>query len=217
LGENNSPILAVDQKGTTPIHFQVKEIQDKDLYTIFIRNKGGDIVKKTELYGKLRGSIDFINRTKKTIIEDFNFLRQRYEKYQDDFNKCLETIDDAFRIMLSQPRTTEQEVFLVSMDKIRMNWAKPGIGNERDISYADRYNTKNNFIDPLKSLCEQNIGDSRAGFIMNHLMSSIYAFYNIVEIKAVYRRHFLLDARGLQKSWFEINNALREFELIPDK
>lgn len=189
---------------------QIKVISNKDLYTIFIKNKKGSISEKTLLYGKLKAGIDYIDNLKVSFKSDFLRFWESYDKNQQEYKRNIEITDEAFAKMVSQSRhpSMQNDLLLPALDKIRLKW----MGFKKEgFEFTDMYIAKEMYINPVRELCKENMHDPRAAFIMKHIMLANYAFHNIQEAKKVYRRHFLLDARGLQTSWYDITQALYKF------
>lgn len=166
---------------------QIKEISSKDLYSIYIKNKEGSISEKTELYGKLRANIDFIDGVKKSIINHLSMFRQKLDKYQEDYKINIDTICVLFQSMVSDVTSFEnQDLFLKELDNIISNWQAL---KKTDIEHKDMYVTKASFIEPIRELCRKYFLDPRSVIISKHVMQCIYAFNDIVETKKVSRRH----------------------------
>lgn len=192
---------------------QIKEISSKDLYSIFIKNKKGSISKKTELYGKLRASIDFFDEVKKSGNYYITMFSENYRKYQTELTLSLEKLDITFFRMMAESKAAslEQDPLLNNMSKTRSAWKS--IENE-GIDYKDMYIAKEMYIEPLRELYNQNIRDARSAIFLKYIMKSIYAFNNIQETKKVCRRHYLIAAKKLQNNWIEINDVLSKFNLM---
>ncbi len=102
----------------------------------------------------------------------------------------------------------KNDLLLTALDNIRLKWMS---FKKEGFDFKDMYIAKDMYINPVRKLCQENMHDPRAAFIMKHIVLANYAFYNIVEAKQVFRRHFLLEARGLQTACYEINNSLLRF------
>ena len=193
----------------------IKDIENRDLYDIFIKRKRGGIELKTHLFRKIRGQIDYLDEVKKTIKSSFEELMEKSSGHESIYKENLKVTSEAFDNMLTQNIANgikpEQDFFLVELDKIRLAWMKTGT-DERP--FQDRYLARQHYLEPVQKLCRSTFGDSRATFILKHILECIYAFDNIEEIKYVYRRHFLQDARGIQKALIEIKNCLKEFSAM---
>jgi hypothetical protein len=192
---------------------QVREINNKDLYTIFIKNKKANISEKTALYGRLKAGIDYIDNLKISFKNDFLRFWESYDKNQQEYKRNIEITDEAFAEMVSQSRhpSMQNDLLLPALDQIRLKWMSY---KKEGYEFYDMYIAKEMYINPVRELCKENMHDPRAVFIMKHIMLANYAFHNIEEAKKVYRRHFLLDARGLQQSWFDITNTLDKFSVM---
>jgi len=193
----------------------IKEIDNKDLYDIFIKRKKGKTDTKTKLFQKIRGQIDFLDEVKKSIKISFEDLMHKSQKYDETYKDNLKITSEAFDNILTQNQlrgiTPDQDPFLLSLDRIRAAWVQRGT---EDTPFQDRYLAREHYLDPVQKLCRQSIADPRAVFVLKHIQESIYAFDNIEEVKYVYRRHFLQDARGIQKALIEMRNSLKGFAVM---
>ncbi|MDQ6722779.1 MAG: hypothetical protein M3Z01_00730 [Thermoproteota archaeon] len=190
---------------------QIKAIDNKDLYTIFIKDKKGSLSKKIELFGRLRANIDYIHEVKHKMKEDFVIFWEKYDKYQQEFRGNMEQTDWEFNSMISnsQSNSLAQDLFLSNLNNIRLKWATSAPDGK---DYRDMFVAKTEYLQPLKILCVQNNRDPRAPFILRLVMNCIYALNDIEETKTFYRRDYLLTARKLQKSWFDISQIINEFK-----
>ena len=190
---------------------QIREINNEDLYKIFIKNKKGSLESKTGLYGKLRANIDLIDQVKKSIREDFPLFWEKYDKYQQDYKLNIDTISVLFQSMVSDNMNSlgNQDLFLMELDNIISNWqALKNTG----IKHTDMYVTKYKLIDPVRDSCRRHFANPRSAIVSKYVMRCVYAFHNIEETRKVFRRHFLLLAKKLQNSWFEINETLEKYD-----
>lgn len=192
---------------------QIKEIDNKDLYTIFIKRKKADTSTKTDLFRKLRGSIDFAANSKKSIYDGFDKLMEFQEKFSSRYKQNIKIISEFFEGLLSHNHrhqiSPQQDPFLAKFNQIRNEWINM---SNQGIKYMDMFIAKDNYIEKLRMLCQNNIHDPRSVYLMKPTMECIYAYYDIVEMKKVYRRFFLLEARGLQKSIRDIKDSLSKFD-----
>ncbi len=213
LKEKKEQLLVLDD--VTNFHVeQIREISNQDLYTIYIKNKNGGISLRTELYGKLRANIDFIDQVKKSIRDYFPMFWGKYDKYQQDYKINIDTISNWFQNMISENINSfggQQDAFLKEFDNIISKWqSSKNIG----IGLTDMYVTKVKFIEPLRDLCRKYFSDPRSMIISKYIMQCVYAFNDIEETKRVFRRLYLLQAKKLQNSWFEINEILNQFDSL---
>ncbi len=202
-------------KDITNFHVeQIKEISNKDLYSIFIKNRKASISEKTELYSKLRAGIDFIDNVRKTMRDKFTMFWESYNKNQNEYKRNIEITDELFTEMVSRSNSNSiNEDWLVSgIDQIRMKWISV---KDKGVNYMDMYVAKELYLEPLRDLCKQNMRDPRTPVLIKYTMAAIYAFHNIDESKRFFRHQYTLDARALQKSQIEINNAIAKFDTLP--
>jgi|GEM_PF-2756261 len=190
---------------------QFKEIDSKDLYDIFIKNKKGSIPEKTELYGKLRGGLDYIDSITKAKRKDFDFMNEKFIKYQEDYFKEIEITDESFRFMCSLSVLKEDDLFLREMGRIMSEWSS---FSSPDVSFKDRTVAREMYIMPMIELCKKHIDDPRAVFIGNHIKRCIYALNNNDELKSFFSTHYTTQATKLQTSWLNINDALKKFDTM---
>lgn len=201
-------------KDITNFHVeQIKEISNKDLYSIYIKNREASILEKTELYSKLRAGIDFIDNVRKTMREKFMMFWESYNKNQNEFKRNIEITDEIFNDLIARsPSPSIQADWLVSgIDKIRLNWISV---KDKGIDYMDMYVAKELYLEPLRELCKQDMRDPRTAALLKYTMAAIYSFHNIDVAKAFFRQQYVLDARGLRKSQIEINKAIAKFDTI---
>lgn len=205
--------LRLHLEDVTNFHVEeMKKIEDKDLFTIFIKNKNESLIIKTELFGKLKASIDYINRTKQFIIIDVKEFSERFEKHQNEFKENILIIEDLFRSYFLQNETTKNSGFFLAMHNLKTVWINSG--NDKNNNYTDRYNTMTKFIEPLQILCEKHVVETIPNQIFKHIMLCNYAYDNLEEVKKVYRTLFLNQARGLQKNLLQLNETIKKFESI---
>ena len=194
---------------------QIHEIDNKDLYSIYLKRKAGSVPAKTKLFEVLRTKIAHIENIRNSLKDSFTLLDGLYQKYQDTYNTHLKVTSDAYDNMRSQNEQNNinpaNDPFFHALDNIRGQWAAL---EQEGIEFQDRYIAKEHYIDPVRTLCTQSVADPRAVFVLKHIMECLYAYNNIEEMRSVYRRHFLLDARGLQKGLIEIQNTLEGFRKL---
>lgn len=183
------------------------EINNNDLYTIFVKNKKGRIEKKTELFAQLRGKLFFIDRIKKTLPISFLELANKLESYVLIYKENIKPTDDEFSRLITQNNNQGLEIdnLINEIDDIRYKWTLLPDFQDINISYE-------NYILPLKEICIKYIRDTRIELIKKHTYECIYAYKNIEEVKYFFRKKFLIDARGLQTSMIELKKTLKEFE-----
>ena len=194
---------------------EMKKIDEKDLFAIFIKYKNESLIRKTELFGKLKASIDYVNRNKQFIIIDVKEFGERFEKHQNDFKENILIIEDLFRSFFLQNDSTKNGVFFLAMNTLKTEWVNSDNNKDDNYKYTDRYNTMTKFIEPLQKLCEKHISEIMPNQIFRHIMLCTYAYDNIEEVKKIYRALFLNQARGLQKNLLQLNETIEEFESIP--
>lgn len=212
----NKKDLHFDFKDVSDFHVEeIKRIDDKDLFIIFIQNKNEQMLLKTELFSKIKSSIDYINRTKHSIPKDLKDFGERFEIHQKEYYLNLETIEDIFRSHYNVNEFIESRLFFMEMSKIREEWANPK--NDKDYKHTDKYISITKFVEPLQLLCEKHISEQIPKQIFKHVMLCNYAYDNMIEVKKVYREIFINQARGLQKKLFELDETIKKFDSIPKK
>jgi hypothetical protein len=105
---------------------------------------------------------------------------------------------------------SEQDPFLKEFDNIILNWQS----FNSSIEFKDMYVSKKKFIEPVRDLCRKYFANPRSVIISKYIMQCVYAFNDIEETKRVFRRHYLLLAKKLQNSCFEINDTLKKFDSL---
>jgi hypothetical protein len=189
----------------------INEINNKDLYNIFIKNKRGTTKQKTELFKKLRSQIDYLDAVKININSSFKDLITRFDKYQDKYSESIGITDEAFNMILAQNYAQkinpQEDYFLSEFDRIRAEWFS--LDNSKD-----RYIASKNYLEPLIELCNKCNRDIRVSFVSKHVKECLLALDNIEQTKYVFSRHFLLTARGLQTSIIEIKKTIAEFNKL---
>jgi hypothetical protein len=191
----------------------IKEISNKDLFSIFIKGKKGDIGTKTELFRKMVSNIEHIDNIKTSYKDNYSTYIDKFEKFQRDYNENLIVTSDAYDSMLTYNEANkikpESDPFLLSLDRIRAAWADL---EKEGIDYRDRYIAREKYIEPIRTLCRESIGDQRSVYVLKHIMNCIYAFDNMEELKKFYSEHFNIEAKSLRTSIGEIKECLKEFE-----
>ena len=109
---------------------------------------------------------------------------------------------------------SEKDPFLKEFDNIVANWQ---LLKNCNIDYKDMYVSKKKFIEPVRDLCRKYFANPRAVMILKYIMQCVYNFNDIEETKKVFRRHYLLLAKKLQNSWFEINETFKKFDSLKKK
>jgi len=191
----------------------IKEIDKKDLFAIFIKTKKGDVGLKTELYRKLFGNIEHIDNIKNSYKETYRVFMEKFYKFQDDYNEALKVTSEAYDNMLTYNQANKinpaADPFLLRLDRIRAKWTAL---EKAGIDFRDRYVAKENYLEPVRILCRESVGDQRAVYVLKHIMESIYAFENMEELKKFHSDHFKLDSETLKKSVTEIKSCLKAFK-----
>lgn len=190
----------------------IKEIDKKDLFAIFIKGKKGEVGPKTELFRKLIGNIEHMDNIKTAYKREFQVFINKFDKFQHDYNENLKVTSDAYDNMRTfneaKKIKPEDDPFLLELDRIRAEWA----GLEKEgIDFRGQYVTREKYLEPIRKLCRDSIGDQRAVYILKHIMECIYAFENMEELKIFYSQHFTIDSDSLRKSLSEIKDCLKEF------
>ena len=188
-------------------------VDTKNLYEILVKRNKGEIKYKSKLFGKLLAGIYYIDEVKKSMKATFRDFITKYEVYDKNFKDNLKITSEAYdewRTCNEQNNLhPAQDNFLLKLDRIRYIWINHNGGNPNDgQAFQDRYIVKDYYLEPMLELCRNTSSDRRAIFLISHILECIYAFDNIEELKYVYRRHYLLDARGIQKAYIEINDAI---------
>src|SRR5665647_2186686 len=113
LKEKKETHLYLDHLASFDVE-QIKEISSKDLYKIFIKNKKGSIVEKTELYGKLRAGIDYFDAIKKSLGNDFSSFSKQYFENEDVYRQNFKLLDEFILVMGSKSESNliERDSFL---------------------------------------------------------------------------------------------------------
>ena len=191
----------------------IKEIEKKDLFTIFVKIKKGEIGLKTELFRKLLGNIEHMDNIKTAYKREYQAFTNKFEKYQQDYNDNLKITSEAYDQMRTFNEANkikpDADPFLSKLDDIRVKWTEL---EKEGIDFRDRYVTREKYIEPLRDLCRESMGDQRAVYVLKHTVESIYAFENMEELKTFYSKHFTVDSDSLRKSMNEIKDCLKEFE-----
>ncbi len=189
-----------------------KEIDKKDLFTIFIKNKKGDIKIKTEFFRKLLGGIEHLDNIKTSYKNVYSAYIDKFDKFQRDYNENLIVTSDAYDNMRTYNEANkikpEDDPFLFKLDRIRASWASL---EKEGVDYRDRYIAMEKYIEPIRILCREASGDQRSVYVLKHIMNCIYAFDNIETLKKFYSDHFKLDSDSLKKSFSDIKECLKEF------
>ena len=190
---------------------QLREITSKDLFTIFVRNKKGEISFKTELYGKLRSQLEYIEVVKKSLEGDLKSFLKYHEKfvsvYKENLQQVNELLEEFISEKISSAEQPNSELFLFKVNRIRLAWIK-----KEDKEYTDMFVSFEKFVRPVQELCQKEQYDKIVSVIVKPIMGCVYAYHDIKELRWFYRRHFLVEAKGLQTSLFKINEALGDFE-----
>lgn len=190
---------------------QIKEINNKDLYSIYIKNKSGKIETKAKLYSKLRTGIDYLDVISKSMKDELAQFQESYDENELKYKKSLEELEQVYNSMILQFRLSNvaSDNFLLELAAIRKDWFE---FKKEGFHYTDMYIAKEMYLNKYRELCVRNMNDPRAVASVNYIMSAIYAFHNITEAKFFFRKLFVLQARELQKNWFAINKALKSFK-----
>lgn len=193
----------------------ILEIDNQDLYTIYIKGRKGEMTLKTQEFQNLRGQLDYFSEIKDYIKSSFEELLKRTEKYNEIFRENLKLTGEAFDSIVASNQlnniTPAQDPFIVQLDTIRATWVQQ---NTPLIPFQDRFVTRQHYLDPLLVLCRANPADPRTPFFLKHCLECIYAFDNLNELNKVYRRHFLLDARNIHKGMILIKNSIKKFDAM---
>jgi hypothetical protein len=190
----------------------IREINNQDLYKIFIKNKKLNTPLKTKLFQKLKGNIEYLKEVKKSINLIYTDLTKRLEKYHDRYTESLKVTWEYFDNISTQnvikDIAPEDDLFFVNLDEIRNTWIeKSKEGDE----FTSKHMAREYYLNPITKLCQNNIHNPRASYMPKYIFECIYALDNFEEVRYVYRRNFLTTAREIQKSMIEIKSSLKQF------
>lgn len=192
---------------------QIKEINNKDLFTIYIKNKPRKLEEKAKSYSKLRAGIDYLDVISKSMKEELAQFQESYDENELKYKQSLEELEHVYNAMILQFRLSnvQSDNFLLELAAIRKSWFEY---KKEGYNYTDMYIAKEIYLEKYRELCIRNMNDPRAVASIRFIMSATYAFHNIVEAKSFFRKLFVLHAREIQRNWFVINNSLEAFKKI---
>jgi hypothetical protein len=192
----------------------INEIDNKDLFKIFIGDNKGKLTQRIEKYKKMRGLLEYFDVVKKSTGPDLKELTARYDTYVKVYRENLKATSEQFELMLSDNMKNkllpQHDAFLKEFDEIRFKWSKIDVPGG---TYMDMYVARTHYIIRLKDLCIRNVHDPRSVGLMKHVMECIYAINDIDELRTVYRRHYLLFARGLRQGMGTVLEIVASFKL----
>ncbi|HMT73285.1 MAG TPA: hypothetical protein PKA77_04415 [Chitinophagaceae bacterium] len=189
----------------------LNDTDNKDLYKIFVNNKKGDIQVKTELYRKLRASLDYIIAVKKGFLRDSLAYMKKSEGFSNKYKRNIKIVndllDDLIYERIKEKSHPENFPALYKIARIRTTWMDSSQTEDK----LDLFYSFTNFIKPVQEICKISQNDEIVGQIIKPVMECVYEYHNIVELRYFYRKHFVAEARELQRNHFEIKEVLKGF------
>lgn len=193
---------------------QIKNIDNKDLFSIFIKKISDKRNFKAELFSKLMTSLNYIETVKSNLKSDINDFFKRNESYKNNYKKNIKKINSILDEIINQKRKEDASPknypFLLKINNIRTNW----INSPRNQPYTDLYNSFKYFIAPVQEEIRLNQTDEIISLLNDPIMECVYEFHNIKELNTFYRHHFVQQARELQKCQQTITTFLKEVEIV---
>jgi hypothetical protein len=192
----------------------IKQVDPKDLFNIYLKGKSGSDKENPKQFGMLISKIDHIIEIKKFMMPSFKDFMNRVEEYEKEYKDNVKITSELFDEMVQAHHdgvpVTDQ--FLVGLDGIRVAWVALG---QNGVNFLDMYVARVHYLKPVRTLCQVFIADRRAVIMLRHIQSCILALDNMDEVKYVYRRYFLMDARSIQKCMIEIKHSIQYLNQNP--
>jgi hypothetical protein len=189
----------------------LKQIPHTDLYKIFVRNKKGDINKRTELFQNLDADLQFVNEVNRSFGDTFNHFMRKYDIYVKDWNENLSKIGEANDLMYSEAKraglTVGTDPFLDEFFPLFVSWSKLKKYQEWSVALP-------NLILPLQDLCRRHPADTRVPNILRYITNCIYAYENMKALKAFTWRVAARMAIRLRSARRRLDQTLKEFDTI---
>ena len=193
----------------------IKEIDNQDLFQIFIARRKGNLEYKTELFGKIRHQIDYLHAVQSSLKEVFEKMMSEHRSYDSKFKEHFKTSHKLFDFWIAEnvrnKLSREDDLFLAKVDELRAAWIKK---ERADVPYYDMFITNEEYYAPLKDLCKQFLHDPRASVLLEQVMECQQAVNNIRNIKDLYSNGFEERAKGIGKSIDEIRTALSQLKSL---
>lgn len=212
--------LAEDTANKNKIQFTFKDnvnldvtnllnIPHSDLHKIFMMKKKGKLEEKANHFSNMINTLNYIWNLKKNIVINLEKFFSDFREYERNWTEAENSIlryYDSFRsynIRLNFKLSSDE--FLYNFDRLIFEWNK--FENSKNIYVAFE-----NFIKPLKGICNRFESDERANVIRQFVVSEEFAFNNIDSIKKRYGERFNEDANKLKSKFETFETAINYFK-----
>jgi len=186
-------------------------ISPKDLHTIFLSKKKLKLGERTKHFTKIINTIEFIKSQKISMKQNFVEFFSDFRKYEDSWQKNGEAVFRYFDNFLHYNKSNNilpsQDAFMKKMDSIISSWSKLEKSKNFYVAY-------DNLIKPLRNLCIEFPIDPCSNMILPFLVEADYAFNNIDNVKAIYKKLFSYEAKNLEKRYGHLKESVEVFKNV---
>lgn len=183
-------------------------IQHLDLHKIFIIRKKGEIIKKAEHFTNMMNTLNYIEVLKINARKNLDMFFNEFRIHDGNWGKAYNTIMSNYESFVSANIKNgilkENDNFLSEFDTLLRNW----------IRYEDTsniYSALENFIKPLRLICNRHRGDDRAYIILQLINFAETSFKNIDYNKKTYGKRLKDDASYLKSKFESFEEAIKFF------
>lgn len=188
---------------------RILDINEIDLFRIFILGKDGDNNVKNKHFRNLQNQLVLISEIIKRINENFNMFISKVEIYKNDYKNALmglsQIYDQIYHMTKNQNPDFTGDIFFnkyMKIDSEIITKKRNSLeGNDMKIFHKE-------FLIPASELCISHITDIRAINIKKHLDNCIVAYDYYMKNSYYYRRYFIKTARVLNQAKIKLNQEL---------
>jgi len=176
----NENFMETTIKSETSLNFiNIDDIDNKDLYKIFVSNRKGDKKIKVKEFAKLGNSLlqikDIKNTLKSKCENCFRKLNSFIPIWQENFGKITSYYDNLIRsVNMKNPqlRDLKYDRFLYEFAKLYLEWDDK---NKKVDPFANQLS----LVEPLHKLCKMHVKDDRAFYLLNFTKNCLSTYSSI--------------------------------------
>ncbi len=195
----------------------LKNINNQDLYKIFVQKNALNRDQKISSFLKLEKSVALIEYVKKELRKDVTLIFKVYRKHEDEWGDKVQKIRSCYESLLIEnlrdQRSADSDPFVAGLDSIFANWLE----NAEKVNIRDLYYLRVNLIEPVKMLCNRHIIDPRTKDIISLCTEAEVSFVNMDTL-----RNRLFDVISnyraqLVAAWNNIEFSNSSLKIISDE
>lgn len=197
----------------------IENIEISDLYKIFVINRIDDQDKVTS-FQNLTRAIAYIKMIKEDVKDSLDRFLNKYGIYEKEWLENIQALQGLYDQFLGFSQANQinmqEDILLSGWRDFVVGWIE--LENNPDIENArDPFFVFENYIKPLKGLCQENMGDSKIRHILPLLINCESSISNMRHQKTFYSDYYKSIAENMEKSsqnLFESLDKLEQIEII---